>query len=222
MKVLLIEDRVRRKEQFSEISGIDLSQYSFLKELSAEEYSIIKAELKTGNTSLLYPYDLIMTHKSAFTINEQDLLNSLRIPLVYFTGGVSQAFYTTSPTPSLHMNSKEFYSTNLIQFLNYIESYQVVELLILQFGNNWKLNLLLNIRDEFHQLVYQNENIDLFPEDFEPILNEKIISIIDDADLSELMDYVKKMGVRKNEVERINKIKLGLNQQIQKAVRGKL
>ena len=222
MRILLIEDRVRRKEQVSEMSGINLTQYTYLKELSAEEYNMVKAGLRIGDKSLLSPCDLIMTHRSAFTINEQDVLNSMRKPLVYFSGGVTQAFYNTSPTPCLHINSKEFYSNNLIQFLDHIKLYQVIELLILQFGNNWKLNLLLNTRDEFHQLVYQNENNDLYPEDFEVIFNKKVISIIDEADLRELIDYVKKRGIRKNEVDRINKIKIGLNQQIQKAIRGKL
>jgi hypothetical protein len=120
MKILLIEDRIVRKELFVQRSNIDLNQYLFLKQASADEYKDIKSKLKNADTSIFNGIDLIITHKSAFTINEQDILASVGKPIIYFSGGISQSFYSEFPVPCLHINSSDFYGQNLIRFLNHV------------------------------------------------------------------------------------------------------
>lgn len=215
MKILLIEDRIVRKELFVQRSNIDLNQYVFLKQASADEYKEIKSSLKNADTSIFNAFDLIITHKSAFTINEQDILGSVGIPLIYFSGGISQSFYTEFPAPCLHINSSDFYGHNLIEFLNYVDKTGELELLILQFGANWRLNLLLNTRDKLNQLLYKNDKNDLYPEDFNSIFSSKISSILVSQGLKVGINDLLNHGLKFNEADSITPIKLELNSEIQ-------
>ncbi|MBM3417503.1 MAG: hypothetical protein FJY17_01105 [Bacteroidetes bacterium] len=215
MKILLIEDRIVRKELFVQRSNIDLDQYLFLKQASADEYKDIKSKLKNADTSIFNGIDLIITHKSAFTINEQDILASVGKPIIYFSGGISQSFYSEFPVPCLHINSSDFYGQNLIQFLNHVNITGELELLILEFGANWRLNLLLNTRDKLNQLLYKNSKSDLFPEDFNAIFSSKISSIIFSNVLKEGINDLLKLGLKNNEANRINAIMSELNVEIQ-------
>lgn len=203
MKILLIEDRIVRKELFVQRSNIDLNEYLFLKQASADEYKDIKSKLKNACTSTFNGIDLIITHKSAFTINEQDILASVGKPIIYFSGGISQSFYSEFPVPCLHINSSDFYSQNLIQFLNHVTIKGEIELLILQFGANWRLNLLLNTRDKLNQLLYRNSKSDLFPEDFNTIFNSNIPSIILSNILKDGIDDLLKRGLKNSESNRM-------------------
>jgi len=215
MKILLIEDRIARKELFVQRSNIDLNQYLFLKQASADEYKDIKSKLKNADTSIFNGIDLIITHKSAFTINEQDILASVGKPIIYFSGGISQSFYSEFPGPCLHLNSSDFYGQNLIQFLNHVNITGELELLILEFGANWRLNLLLNTRDKLNQLIYRNNKSDLFPEDFNAIFSSKISSIIFSNVLKEGINDLLKIGLKNNEANRIKTIMSELNLEIQ-------
>lgn len=215
MKILLIEDRIVRKELFVQRSNIDLNQYLFLKQASADEYKDIKSKLKNADTSIFNGIDLIITHKSAFTINEQDILASVGKPIIYFSGGISQSFYSEFPVPCLHINSSDFYGQNLIQFLNHVNITGELELLILEFGANWRLNLLLNTRDKLNQLLYRNSKSDLFPEDFNAIFSSKISSIIFSNVLKEGINDLLKLGLKNNEANRIKAIMSELNLEIQ-------
>jgi hypothetical protein len=215
MKILLIEDRIVRKELFVQRSNIDLNQYLFLKQASADEYKDIKSKLKNADTSIFNGIDLIITHKSAFTINEQDILASIGKPIIYFSGGISQSFYSEFPVPCLHINSSDFYGQNLIQFLNHINITGELELLILEFGANWRLNFLLNTRDKLNQLLYRNSKSDLFPEDFNAIFSSKISSIIFSNVLKEGINDLLKLGLKNNEANRIKAIMSELNLEIQ-------
>lgn len=215
MKILLIEDRIVRKELFVQRSNIDLNQYLFLKQASADEYKDIKSKLKNADTSIFNGIDLIITHKSAFTINEQDILASVGKPIIYFSGGISQSFYSEFPVPCLHINSSDFYGQNLIQFLNHVNITGELELLILEFGANWRLNLLLNTRDKLNQLLYRNSKSDLFPEDFNAIFSSKISSIIFSNVLKEGINELLKLGLKNNEANRIKAIMSELNLEIQ-------
>lgn len=218
MNLLLIEDRIIRKENFIQRLNIDLNCYKFLKQVSAEEYKDIKLSIKSGDTTLLSKFDVILTHKSAFTINEQDLLDSICKSIIYFSGGISQSFYTEYPVPCLHINSSDFYSPNLIEFLDYIEETGNIELLILQFGENWRLNLLLKVRDELAQLLYKNVNEDLYPTDFDTIFTNKISSIVSSEFLKSEIEELCNFGLGYNEHDRVNSLKLELNLEIQNLI----
>ena len=195
MRVILIEDRIVRKELFLSRSEIDFTKYDFFREVTPKEFTQLKSDLKTGDLSFFKDCDVILTHKSAFTLNEQDALSALGKSVVYFSGGISQSFYLEFPSPTLHINSSDFYSSNLVHFLERIATTGELEMLILQFGDKWKLNLLLNLRDKLKQLFYRNEGKDLYPEDFDLVFNNKIVSIIESEKLKSDMLQLQKQGL---------------------------
>lgn len=214
MKIILIEDRIVRKELFLEKSKIDFSKYNFLKETTPEEFKQLKSSLVNKDKSFLDEYNLIITHKSAFTLNEQDFLASLEKPIIYFSGGISQSFYLEYPSPCLHINSSDFYSRNLIDFLNYINESGEIEMLILQFGTKWKLNLLLNTRHKIKQLLYKNVGSDIYPEYFDMIFSSKLLSAVVSNQLKESICQLQKIGLTKSEAIKIEIVLSEINAEI--------
>jgi len=205
--ILLIEDRPERKKQFLESSEIKtLSNYPFLKEVSFQELNIIKQELLSNEKPFLNDYDLIMTHKSALTFAEQDSLVTLKSS-VFFSGGISQSFYSENPNPVLHINSKEFYSNNLIEFLTNIQNNNEIELLILQFGQKWKLNLLLNLRDKLTQKIYSKISEEIYPEDFDELFTEKLMTLNWESDTRKEIEILKSNGMDKNDFLQLDELK---------------
>jgi hypothetical protein len=215
MKIILIEDRVIRKELFLERSAIDLSQYSFLREITAQELKQLKLDINNGDyMSFLGEFDLIVTHKSAFTLNQQDVLASSGKSIIYFSGGISQSFYLEYPFPCLHINSSDFYSNNLMDFLNNIKDNGKIEMLILQFGTKWKLNLLLSTRDKIKQLLYKNFMMDLFPEDFNDILNDKLLTLISSNQLKSNILKIRESGLMWTDLKKMDIVFEELNEEI--------
>jgi hypothetical protein len=215
MKIILIEDRVIRKELFLERSAIDLSQYSFLKDITALEFKQLKQDINNGDyLSFLGEFDLIITHKSAFTLNQQDVLASIGKSIIYFSGGISQSFYLEYPFPCLHINSSDFYSNNLLFFLNDIKDNGKIEMLILQFGTKWKLNLLLNTRDKVKQLLYKNFMRDLFPEDFNDIFSDKLLTLISSNQLKNNILKIRESGLMWTDLKKMEIIFEELNEEI--------
>lgn len=219
MKIILIEDRTVRKELFLDRSRIDLGKYTFLKEITPEEFKQIKSSIKIGDITFFNEYNLIITHKSAFTLNEQDLLSSIGKPIIYFSGGISQSFYLEYPFPCLHINSSDFYSINLMEFLNYVKETGEIEMLILQFGAKWKLNLLLNTRDKIKQLLYKNVEKDLYPEDLDAIFNDKLIETIVSKQLKEYIYQLQKNGLMWSEVNKMEQILSDINIEISSQIK---
>lgn len=214
MKIILIEDRIVRKELFLDKSEIDLSKYTFLKEITPEEFKKLKSSINNADNKFFDDYNLIITHKSAFTLNEQDILASIGKAIIYFSGGISQSFYLENPLPCLHINSSDFYSTNLVDFLNYINETSEIEMLILQFGTKWKLNLLLNTRDKLKQLLYKNLRKDLYPEDFDGIFSNKLLSTVVSDQLKDGIFKLQKDGLMWSDVEKIDLILSEINTEI--------
>jgi hypothetical protein len=214
MKIILIEDRIVRKELFLDRSGIDLSRYNFLKEITPEEFKQVKSSINNGDKTFFNQYNLIITHKSAFTLNEQDILASIGKSIIYFSGGISQSFFLEYPFPCLHINSSDFYSTNLVEFLNYINKTGEIEMLILQFGSKWKLNLLLNTRDKLKQLLYKNAEKDLYPEDFDGVFSNKLLSTVVSNQLKDSISQLQKNGLLWREVNNIEMILSEFNAEI--------
>ena len=214
MKIVLIEDRVVRKENFLRSLKVNFDSYSFLKILSPEEYKEMKLKINFGDKFIFDDVDLIMTHKSAFTISEQDYINFCGKPIVYFSGGISQSFLSTIPTPILHVNQSDFYSENLIEFLNHIVLYNIIELPILQLGTRWKLGILLRARDEFVQINRRFFNKEIFPEDLVTIFNKQFISIVVSSELIGNVQSVLEDGLAHDEVELRERLVSQLKQEI--------
>lgn len=113
-----------------------------------------------GSKLLVLPYrpvgsldafDVIAAHRSALNNSNRDALNnycrSRNKPLIFFSGGITSSIYKDSEIPFLYLNSKEFYSVNLKIFLEHLNFCTTPNLLILQFGTQWKMSLLLALRN---------------------------------------------------------------------------
>jgi hypothetical protein len=94
----------------------------------------------------------------------------------------------------------------LINFLNYFEETGEIEMLILQFGTKWKLNLLLTSRDKLKQLLYKNTGEHLFPEDFDGIFSNKLLTTIQSKSLKDSILEIKENGLILNELNKVDRI----------------
>src|SRR5690606_24737284 len=110
--------------------------------------------------------------------------------LIFFSGGISYSFYSDESFPYLNINAGDFYSDKLKLFLNYFEKTREVNIPLLQFGEKWELNKLLNFRNDFikknnearinrvrdlnldiqlKQELNKNINVEFINEEFAPI-----------------------------------------------------
>ncbi len=151
MKIALIEDRIYRKEQYSKSQ---LEDFTILETITNRNFDILSSELCQQESKSLEKYDCILSHRSAFNIEQRDIIKrhckSFKKPLVLFSGGISSNIYNDFDFPFLHINAKDFYSKNLVLFLNEAKVNNHINLLILQFGENWKLSLLLSLRNKIN------------------------------------------------------------------------
>lgn len=149
MKIAIIEDRISRLEHYSEL---ELNKYKSISIITGLDFDELFSELKNKQTQLLDQFECICSHRSAFTIETRDLIKEYckqrKKPLVFFSGGISSNVYKDFDFPCLHINSKDFYSINLIYFIESTERGEPVNLLLIQFGKRWKLSLLMNLRNK--------------------------------------------------------------------------
>jgi hypothetical protein len=179
MKIVLIEDRITRLEQFTYNSSIDLfARYSFLSIFPVDQIDLLKKDLQENSLDRVNNYDLIMAHKSAFTVTEAFNLDKITGKLIYFSGSISKSYLTNSPRLSVFLNSKDFYSANLIKFLDLILSKNIIEPSCLLYGDKWRLNLMINFLERI-TIIYSNfinqKSGYLIPEDFKDLINDRSI-----------------------------------------------
>ncbi len=165
-KILLIEDRYKRQRLFRQQTGIDLEKYSdILDNCIEDKYNGFLNELLQGGFDLS-AYDIIVTHKSAFGDDNDVILKKLEEhckkyakPLVLFSGGIVGNYYNSEVYEVLELNSKTFYSQNLTLFLDAIKE-QNENLLMLSYGRQWKLNIILNVIESLN-LYIDTADVDL-------------------------------------------------------------
>lgn len=160
-KILLIEDRVSRQEFFLEKIAIDLGDYSdILDNVIDDSYEELKEQLLNDSFSFK-DYAIIICHKSAFENDNALIISKLQNyakesqkTLIFFSGGISVNYYSNSEFESLELNSGTFYSNNLKLFLN---SYKVgnENVLMLSYGENWKLNIISNVLEKTNLYLEQ-------------------------------------------------------------------
>jgi len=154
-KILLIEDRAERQERFTQDTGIDLKNYA---EIIDNRTSLDKSQLDK--------YSTIITHRSAFGDQDENILDLLKqhcaetnTKLVFFSGGISSTYYSKTKYEFLLLNSKSFYSQNLKLFLDDAKaSGDEVNILLLGYGKNWKINLLLNTLAKVNLFIANNQS----------------------------------------------------------------
>lgn len=152
-KILLIEDRVERQEIFKEETGIDVGLYNILD----NQTSINMNELEN--------YSTIITHRSAFGSMDENILDLLKeycsknnTKLVFFSGGITSTYYSKTSYEFLLLNSKSFYSQNLKLFLDDAVDNNDENLLLLAYGKNWKINLMLSVLSEVNLYISKNKD----------------------------------------------------------------
>ncbi|MEA2018919.1 MAG: response regulator [Campylobacterota bacterium] len=159
-KILLIEDRVKRQQLFINDTNIDLLKYdSILDNLTnGLEKDVLCDDFNFEN------YSYIISHKSAFSEENTKYLNKLEsyceesnTPLILFSGGLSVNYYINDEYERLEINSKTFYSENLKLFLEAFAN-KSENILMLSYGENWQLNIVLNILEKMDNFI--NDNID--------------------------------------------------------------
>lgn len=186
MKILLIEDRVKRQKDFLEKNNINFNSYLDLLDNFTEEKANNLLENIINDSFDLLEYEIIICHKSV----EYDDKNSVIISnlkkyckfhnktLVLFSGGISVNYYDNSEFEYLELNSKTFYSTNLKLFLEDVKS-ENENILMLCYGENWKLNIVSNILEKINIFISKQTEDDIELINFHNEVNIKKLSNLD-------------------------------------------
>lgn len=166
-KIMLIDDRTERQIKFYEDTGINFDKDSdVLDNFTADFYEELLEEFRNNDFSRLDKYEVIIAHRSAFgDLNGQVISTFKEIckqknkpkSLVFFSGGISSVSIKNSPFEHLLLNSKKFYSNNLKLFLE-LSKNNKPNLLVLAFGENWKINLLLNSLEKINIFIGKNNS----------------------------------------------------------------
>jgi hypothetical protein len=165
-KILLIEDRKERQQRFVNCTNIDLNDYSdTLENITGQEYDEVYESFKKNEFNF-NDYAMVIVHKSAFNGDTQKILygierecKSRAIPLVFFSGGITANYYEEEKNfKKLELNSKDFYSQNLQMFLENYRRTREVELLMLSYGQRWKLDIVLNCMEKINIFIETHKN----------------------------------------------------------------
>ena len=164
-KILLVEDRAKRQQLFMNDTQIDLTRYcDILDNYIEDKYNQCLNELLLNNFNL-NQYDIIISHKSAFGEDNNKILHLLKEhckehkkSLILFSGGISANYYNNEIYEVLELNSKTFYSENLKLFLESVEK-EDENILMLCYGNRWKLNIILNILEKLNLFIEKNQDL---------------------------------------------------------------
>ena len=164
-KILLIEDRLTRQNDYLRANNISLDEYTdILENAIADKYEDLYEAFKNCKFNL-NDYLLIMVHKGAFNGENSEISHQLteyckehNIPLVRFSGGANNYYQKEDSLELMELNSKDFYSQNIQLFLEYFRENKEIELLILSYGKNWKLNVILNSLEKINKFIIENEN----------------------------------------------------------------
>jgi hypothetical protein len=206
-----------------EVNKIDLSNYIFLEIIDGNKFIDTRNNISGHNLDIFNSYDIIMSHKSALSQNEQDIIceycSRNMKSIVFFSGGISTSFYEEIKNPILHINSKEFYSSNLVNFLNNILNTNEINIKILQFGDKWKLNNLLNVRDKLKFLIYNNlDSKYIIEEDIQNAISPAELNIISNDEIKTKIEYYFENGIKNNFIDCIQEIIDQINHQIKNEI----
>lgn len=162
-KILILEDRIKRQQSFlsdSHVPADFFTKYNdFVDNLKGNDFEGFKQRLIVESDYVfLKDYSCILIHRSAF---EKEIINRIytfcnknKIDLVYFSGGISSTNLQENTKCSfLTINSKHFYSSNLVLFLEELKESSKINLGILAFGKQYDLNILLSFS---HRLSFND------------------------------------------------------------------
>jgi len=148
MKIAIVEDRAKRLQQFQ---SFDIWNEPSIVVITGQSFQDLVDNLEANNLTVLYNYDVVAVHRSAMSEKIRDAIKNYcaktRKPLVFFSGGITSSYYKETGFSFLLMNSKEFYSDHLKIFIDHVNESGKPNLLMLQFGANWKISMLLSLRN---------------------------------------------------------------------------
>ena len=181
MKIALIEDRYKRQAHFLEQNLIKLDDYKDVLENFIEEKASNILENISNDSFDLDKFDIIICHKSVenntvILGNLKDYCKKQQKTLIFFSGGISVNYYDNSEFEFLELNSKTFYSQNLLLFLESIKTNNE-DIMMLCYGEQWKQNIVANALERTNLFIFDIKN------GFENAINFQI-----DANLSKI-DY---------------------------------
>jgi hypothetical protein len=154
-KILIVEDRPERQEQYIPEGELGVKRLSQLESVTNIAGGVgCTQHLKTLKTSTnaLDEFDLLIYHRSALSssgvINEvNQYCKDTGKPLIHFTGGANNITYLDDKFEYLLLSSRIFYSEKLFQFIDLFQKEEDLPLIRFAYGENWKLYYYLELRD---------------------------------------------------------------------------
>lgn len=157
-KILLIEDRYKRQVDFLDQNYIDLSNYPNILDNTINEAAANILEDITNNSFNFSIYDIVICHKSVqnntiVLSNLKEYCKTNQKTLILFSGGISVNYYDNSEFEYLELNSKTFYSQNLVLFLEAVKD-ETEDIMMLCYGEHWKQNIVASILEKTNLFIF--------------------------------------------------------------------
>ena len=187
-KIALIEDRYLRQQLAQEEHDISLNNYADVVENIVEErYKSFVAQLKENEIDW-GQYGAVAVHESAFGEDNTQMINRIKqacrthaLPLILFSGGTSVSHYDADPTPQITLNSREFYGHKLMAFFEHYKEHQKAELLILGYGKQWEIEIILGVKENIDRFLAHNTDDDVL---FDEFTNETDLLLLDELSIA--------------------------------------
>jgi len=160
-KIAIIEDRYSRQLNFLEQNDINFDEYEDVVTNFVEEDATNLLDDILKNNFNLDEFDYIICHKSVqYDASNNILISNLKNyckkyqkTLILFSGGTSINFYDNNECEILELNSKTFYSHNLVLFLKATRNGNE-DILMLCYGKHWQENIVANILEKTNLFIF--------------------------------------------------------------------
>lgn len=176
-KIIYLENRTNRYNYFFEHYPTEKEQFEsfdFITARIGQDAVDDMIQISSNQLDFLLHFDLIIAHRSALiSMPGGSALNRIiafctvqKKGLILFSGSIGSSFYSETPQPYLLINSKDFYSVNLLPFLENYGSGKQEHLIELKYGKKWRLSYLLRlqelllIKNPEKQVIIQRQEIE--------------------------------------------------------------
>lgn len=160
--IILIEDRIERQKQYLGENCVE--RFRTIPNLNIPQSSECRRYIENindGQMNDLNGFNLIIIHRSPLNQKGLQVLSSYckehQKDLILFSGSNSQITYYNDNSQALSINSKDFYSESLIDFLYEYATDNAYHLLKLIYGESWMLSYLMKYR-QLSKIVEKEES----------------------------------------------------------------